>query len=46
MEYKEIRGAAINNPTPTNLEQLADWLFQHGDCGWNGEEYDVDDGYC
>lgn len=45
MEYKEIRGAAISDPTPTNLERLADWLFQHGDCGWNGGEYDVDGYY-
>ena len=43
--YKELREAAINNPTKENLERLADWLFHYGDCGWNGEEYDIDDGY-
>lgn len=44
--YKKIRDTAINNPTRENLERLYNWLEQYDDGrGWNGEEWDCDDGY-
>lgn len=42
--YKEIKDAAINNPTYENLERLANWLDRYDNC-WNGEEWNIDNEY-
>lgn len=43
-KYEELRAAAMKNPTEENLAALGEWLQQHGDSCWNGEEWDIDEG--
>ena len=40
--YNELREAAIEDPTPENLENLGDWFQTYGMDFWNGECFDVD----
>ena len=42
--YKELREAAIKNPTFENCQALAEWLDRYDITAWNGECYDLDDG--
>lgn len=44
-KYEELRAAAVTNSTEENLTALGEWLQQYGDRYWNGEEWNIDEGY-
>ncbi len=40
--YNELLAAAIApDATFKDKQALADWLWQHGNAGWNGETWDI-----
>lgn len=42
--YDELLKAAIKyDASFKDKKALADWLFQHGNTGWNGEAWDISD---
>lgn len=42
--YDELLKAAIKyGASFEDKKALADWLFQHGNTGWNGEAWDISD---
>lgn len=42
--YDELLKAAIKyDASFEDKKALADWLFQHGNTGWNGEAWDISD---
>lgn len=44
-DYAELRAAAMDTRSQEDLDNLASWLIQHGMIYWNGEAFDIDDGY-
>lgn len=40
--YEDLRKAAIDDPTPENLENLGRWFHEYGMDFWNGECCDAD----
>ena len=41
-DYDRLRKAAIDEPTPENLEHFAHWFNLYGMDFWNGECWDAD----
>lgn len=42
-EYEELRAKALNG-NQEDVNALGEWFEQYGDCYWNGEYYNADDG--
>lgn len=43
--YQELRDAAMETRSDADIRALAEWLEQYGDRYFNGECWDIDDGY-
>ena len=39
--YQELAEAALNDPTPDNLNALGEWFERYGYTAWNGEYFTV-----
>lgn len=44
-DYKELREKAMETRAQADIDALADWMQHYGERHWNGETYDIDDGY-
>ena len=44
-DYKELRDRAFKTRTQEDINALGEWMDLYGQDYWNGEVYDIDDGY-
>lgn len=44
-EYEELRKKALNNGTQEDIDNLGEWFSKYGTIYWNGEYYNLDDGF-
>lgn len=44
-KYSDLRAAALADPTAENLAALGEWLQEYGGKDWNGESWDIENGY-
>lgn len=44
-DYQELREKALSTRNQQDINALGEWMQRYGMDSWNGEEFDIDDGY-